>query len=135
MKNESRINYLTILNVVRIFSSMVVLIANEAFVLWIEKKLALQYSIILGVILLSLILELLGVLNVIFSIFLIVRFKGIYRKYKSVIITFISIEVILTSYYLIRLLVLSCFAPSMLYFSFPFKLFSLICIILIRIKL
>ena len=128
MKNEYKFKYLAITVMVRIATLMIVVIINVLVIFWIENILSLQKSIILNLFVLSLILEIFEVLMVMFSFLLTIRLEGIDRKYKVAMITPISIEVISIMYYLIRLFGFSCFAPIIIFFSFPFALISLICI-------
>lgn len=132
MNNEFRLKYISITIITRLVTLIMVILINILMILWIENQLSLERSIILSFFIFSLILEIIGVLLVMFSLILLVKLQGINRYYRVAIMIPISIEFIVYIYYLVRFFGFLCFAPGILLINIPFILLSLICLLILQ---
>ena len=132
MKNEDRFKYLSIAIITRTIILIIVILINILVTLWIENQFSLEQLIIINIFILSLILEIFGVLLNVFSLIILVRFQGINRYYKAALMILISIELIVYIYYLIRFFGFLCFAPGILLINLSFVSLSLIFVLMLQ---
>ena len=134
MEDQRKFNYVVILIVIRLITSIIIMIINYLVSSWIEEKISLEKSLVFNLFIVSLIFETLGIVILALSIVMIYQHEGIRNYYKYLIIISLSIDVGLTIYYFVRFFAISCFAPGITLIHFIFTLISFLLIGLLVIK-